>query len=98
MPSAIDVHLDGMAFTAQDIRTYATNMQQELDGLTASLNVLASQWSGEAHDAYREAQMKWNELMGASTQTLNSAASQIDAAIDAYKEAEAAVIRECGGQ
>jgi WXG100 family type VII secretion target len=38
-------------------------IQSEIDRLTASLDALSGQWSGEASEAYRAAQQEWNATM-----------------------------------
>lgn len=96
MPARIEVDPESMESSLERLRTIAGDLQSELDHLTHHLDVLSSQWSGAAHDAYREAQINWNESMGVSKETLDAAANMLAQAIDAYKQAESSVIRACG--
>lgn len=63
---------------AASLRSDTAQIDVALDTLTVRLNVLASQWSGEARDAYVDAQHEWLVTMARMTAILDGAADTLD--------------------
>ncbi|QIM19600.1 WXG100 family type VII secretion target [Leucobacter coleopterorum] len=61
--------------------------------LSATLDTLENQWSGDAALAYRSAQLKWNVSMRRMTLLLKSASEVSGNVVKSHLETRASVVR-----
>lgn len=82
----------------QEMRTLESSLgvaagaiQAELDTLSSHLDVLSSQWSGEAFVAYTRAQTQWVETMGEMSRLLSAASDATGVATTRHLESRGKV-------
>lgn len=68
-------------------------ISQILFQLSTQLDVLRPQWSGDAAEAYRAAQLEWNKSMDRMAKLLFSASRVSGNAVDLHLEARAKVVK-----
>lgn len=81
-----DVLLQSSA-TFADARAAIGN---ELSGLSSTAARLSGQWTGEANEAFNDAQVRWDDAFQKLTAILDSTTQALDAAAQQYARAEKA--------
>ncbi|MBA8815039.1 WXG100 family type VII secretion target [Microbacterium halimionae] len=64
-----------------------SGIRGDLDALQARLDVLSTEWTGEASAAYVAAQSEWNASMARLERVLQSASGLAGSAVDRHLEA-----------
>ena len=72
-----------------DVMTAAKDIQTRLDNLEDELKPLASDWTGAAKEAYREAKATWDKAIADMIVLLQQASSNVDTSNQEYKAADA---------
>ena len=86
---------DAMRASVRSLDAALEGIASELSGLTALLNFLADEWSGEAAQAYANAQNQWNDGMEALRLTLAEAVRALQACATLYEDTERSVVSAC---
>lgn len=72
-----------------DVMAAAKDIQTRLDTLEDELKPLASDWTGAAKEAYREAKATWDKAIADMIILLQQASSNVDTSNQEYKAADA---------
>ncbi|PUA82890.1 WXG100 family type VII secretion target [Nocardioides currus] len=72
-----------------DVLTAAKDIQTRLDTLEDELKPLASDWTGAAKEAYREAKATWDKAIADMIALLEQASVNVDTSNQEYKAADA---------
>ncbi len=72
-----------------DVMAAAKEIQTRLDTLEDELKPLASDWTGAAKEAYREAKATWDKAIADMIILLQQASSNVDTSNQEYKAADA---------
>jgi len=67
------------------------SIERELGSLEQRLDTLSGEWSGEAFDAYRHAQVEWNASMQRLSNLLSRAGGLAGSSVDHHLTARAEV-------
>lgn len=86
--NGISVQHDKLDTGSSDVMTAATNIQTRLDNLEDELKPLASDWTGAAKEAYREAKETWDRAIADMITLLQQASSNVDTSNQEYKAAD----------
>lgn len=81
---ALSARLQGLAGS---LRVANGQIQEELDALDRAVAILQSRWSGEAQDAYDEAQSSWTARLAEMNRVLSRITSHVSTADEAYRAA-----------
>jgi early secretory antigenic target protein ESAT-6 len=71
-----------------DVMAAAKDIQTRLDTLEDELKPLASDWTGAAKEAYREAKATWDKAIADMIVLLEQASSNVDTSNQEYKAAD----------
>ncbi len=71
-----------------DVMAAAKDIQTRLDTLEDELKPLASDWTGAAKEAYREAKATWDKAIADMIVLLQQASSNVDTSNQEYKAAD----------
>lgn len=82
---------DALHATAARLADATAAIRQRLDDLDAEAGTLIGSWSGEAAEAYRQAQQEWNVSLNRMNRILHSATRATDASAVRYATARAKV-------
>jgi WXG100 family type VII secretion target len=72
-----------------DVMAAAKDIQSRLDTLEDELKPLASDWTGAAKEAYREAKATWDKAIADMIVLLEQASTNVDTSNQEYKAADA---------
>ncbi|UUZ60911.1 WXG100 family type VII secretion target [Nocardioides sp. B-3] len=72
-----------------DVMAAAKEIQARLDTLEDELKPLASDWTGAAKEAYREAKATWDKAIADMIVLLQQASANVDTSNREYKAADA---------
>ena len=72
-----------------DVMAAAKDIQTRLDTLEDELKPLASDWTGAAKEAYREAKATWDKAIADMIVLLEQASANVDTSNQEYKAADA---------
>jgi early secretory antigenic target protein ESAT-6 len=72
-----------------DVMAAAKDIQSRLDTLEDELKPLASDWTGAAKEAYREAKATWDKAIADMIALLEQASLNVDTSNQEYKAADA---------
>lgn len=72
-----------------DVMAAAKDIQSRLDTLEDELKPLASDWTGAAKEAYREAKATWDKAIADMIALLEQASVNVDTSNQEYKAADA---------
>lgn len=72
-----------------DVMAAAKDIQTRLDTLEDELKPLASDWTGAAKEAYREAKATWDKAIADMIALLEQASLNVDSSNQEYKAADA---------
>jgi early secretory antigenic target protein ESAT-6 len=72
-----------------DVMAAAKDIQTRLDTLEDELKPLASDWTGAAKEAYREAKATWDKAIADMIALLEQASLNVDTSNQEYKAADA---------
>lgn len=75
---SMSVRPEQVTALSNEIRTGANGIRSELDRLESEVGKLRSAWSGEAQNAYDQAQAKWSKSLTELQQLLEQIASKTD--------------------
>lgn len=73
---------------AGQIRNGSNNIKSTLDGLESEVNKLKGAWSGEALEAYNQAQRKWTASIGEMQQLLTQIADKTEQISQQYTQTD----------
>jgi early secretory antigenic target protein ESAT-6 len=71
-----------------DVMAAAKDIQTRLDTLEDELKPLASDWTGAAKEAYREAKATWDKAIADMIVLLEQASTNVDTSNQEYKAAD----------
>ncbi len=71
-----------------DVMAAARDIQTRLDTLEDELKPLASDWTGAAKEAYREAKATWDKAIADMIVLLEQASTNVDTSNQEYKAAD----------
>jgi early secretory antigenic target protein ESAT-6 len=71
-----------------DVMAAAKDIQTRLDTLEDELKPLASDWTGAAKEAYREAKATWDKAIADMIVLLEQASANVDTSNQEYKAAD----------
>lgn len=72
-----------------DVRAAAKDIETRLNTLEDELKPLASDWTGAAKEAYREAKATWDKAINDMIVLLDQAGTNVQTSNDEYKAADA---------
>lgn len=87
------IDLDSVRELENTLSLCSREMGATLYGLKTRLDVLESQWSGEASEAYKNAQLEWNASMDRMSALLQRAGNISGNVVARHLEARARVVR-----
>ena len=73
---------------AADVKAAAKDIQTRLDALEDELKPLATDWTGAAKEAYREAKATWDKAIADMIILLDQAGNNVDTSNQEYKAAD----------
>jgi WXG100 family type VII secretion target len=82
------VNYDTVTQAAGDVRLTATQLSQKLEDLMADVNRVASNWEGDAKEAYRESQDRITRDQAAINQDLQRIAQLLDESVIGYQDTD----------
>ena len=71
-----------------DVISAARQIEARLDTLESDLQPLATDWTGAAKEAYREAKATWDKAIADMIALLEQASTNVDTSNDEYKSAD----------
>lgn len=92
MGEEITADPDAMQAMADSLGLALDGIGSELANLTAMLDLLATQWTGAANQAYTAAQGDWNDGMDEMHGILDRAVSALRACATEYEATERAIV------
>ncbi|MEU6353463.1 WXG100 family type VII secretion target [Streptomyces sp. NPDC047072] len=88
MSGQILVNFATISQAAQDVRSTAGRIRQQLDDLEGNVRQIATTWEGSAQEAYRAKQAEWDQRAASMQQTLEAIAKALDGAAQNYQATE----------
>jgi WXG100 family type VII secretion target len=82
--TGISMSYSNVAQLAQDVKTAANHIQQELDDLKKRVADASTHWNGETKEAYARLQADWDHNVQDLHQHLNLIAAEVGRAPDSY--------------
>jgi WXG100 family type VII secretion target len=84
----LEVKFDSIDAMAQRLRTAYGEIEKLLAALDARANTLRAGWSGQASDAYADAQARWLASMRELSGVLDAAQAEADRAQQRFRQTE----------
>ncbi|MFZ4841585.1 WXG100 family type VII secretion target [Mycetocola saprophilus] len=88
MMESMSVQTAQVSALSQQIRGGAQGIKSELDRLESEVGRLRASWSGEAQNAYDDAQRRWNASLTEMQQLLERISSSTDQIAQTYTQTD----------